>query len=150
MPPYSDAASSETLGALEPIFNLLHLPLERNDKDTLESRVENASVTANQIRKIKAVLEAQVLPCLAAAARIPGSSNSRGESTPSAATVLSEFPLGFSTGDKQVDIAAMVLRMLYIKDTRELQDQIDAAIIKMQEFTAEPKADATMRREGRG
>ncbi|KAL4537201.1 hypothetical protein Ndes2526B_g04891 [Nannochloris sp. 'desiccata'] len=146
LPPYSDATSSETLAALEPIFNLLHLPLEPNNKITIESGAENAAVTADQIRKIKAVLEAQVLPCLAAS-RIPGGS---GNSTPSAATVLSDFPLGFSTGDQGVDIAAMVLRMLYIKNMRELQDQVDAAIVKVQEITAEPTTDATMRRDGRG
>lgn len=147
LPPYSDATSSETLAALEPIFNLLHLPLEGNNKITIESGAENAAVTVDQIRKIKAVLEAQVLPCLAAS-RIPGSGS--GNSTPSAATVLSDFPLGFSTGDQGVDIAAMVLRMLYIKDMRELQDQVDAAIVKVQEITAEPTTDATMRRDGRG
>jgi RLL motif-containing protein 1 len=149
LPPYSDATSSETLAALQPIFNALHLPVEANNKDaTLESSAENARSTADQIRKIKAVLEAQVLPCLAAAARIPASSGDG--AAPSAATVLSDFPLGFSTGDQGVDVAAMVLRMLYIKDTRELQDQIDAAIVKMQEITAEPKTDATMRKDGRG
>ncbi len=128
----------ETLTALKPIFNLLHLSLE-------ESAAKDASITAEDIRRVKAVLEAQVLPCLAAA-RSPGG----GGEAPSAATVLSDLPLGFSTGDQVVDIAATVLRMLYIKDMRELQDQVDAAIVKMQEFTAEPKTDATMRREGRG
>ncbi len=97
---------------------------------------------------MKAVLEAQILPCLAAA-RLPAGSGDAA-AAPSAAMVLSDFPLGFSTGDQGVDIAATVLRMLYIKDMRELQDQVDAAIVKMQEFTAEPKTDATMRREGRG
>jgi RLL motif containing protein 1 len=140
LPPYSDATSPETLAALKPIFSLLHIPLEEKTNNTSENG--NSTITAEQIRKIKGVLESQVLPCLAAARKTAG-----GNGDASAAAVLSDFPLGFSTGDPGVDIAATVLRMLYIKDMRELQDQIDAAIVKMQEITAEPKTDATMRRD---
>lgn len=127
-----------------PIFTSLHVSLEEiNKKNTEGGDVQNTAITVEHIRKAKAVLESQVLPCLAAS-RIPGSGGDA-----SAASVLSGFPLGFSTGDQGVDIAATVLRMLYIKDMRELQDQIDAAIVKMQEITADPKTDGAMHKTGR-
>jgi hypothetical protein len=38
-----------------------------------------------------------------------------------AAAMLAQYPLGFSTGDGAADLAATILRMLYIKDLRALQ-----------------------------
>ena len=129
---------------MKPIFTSLHISLEENNKNNTEGGdAQNTVITVEHIRKAKAVLESQVLPCLAAS-RIPGS-----EGDASAASVLTGLPLGFSTGDQGVDIAATVLRMLYIKDMRELQDQIDSAIVKMQEITADPKTDGAMHKTGR-
>ena len=116
---------------LSQVLESLRVPLETQ-----------GTITPDDLRKAKGVLEAQVLPCLAEAARVPGSQVN-------AATVLSGFPLGFSTGDPAIDLAATVLRMLYIKDMRELQDQVDAAIVKMQELTADPKTDAAAGKVGR-
>ncbi len=45
---------------------------------------------------------------------------------------LRDVPLGFGTGDAKIDAAATVLRMLYIRDLRALQTQIDQAIVAVQ------------------
>ena len=52
---------------------------------------------------------------------------------------LDELPLGFNTGDKDVDRAATVLRLLYISDMKELQITINDIIVAVQNFTADPK-----------
>ncbi|KAK9841718.1 hypothetical protein WJX74_010795 [Apatococcus lobatus] len=59
------------------------------------------------------------------------------------------FPLGFTTGDKQLDVAATVLRMLFIKDLRLLQSSVDESIVAIQEFTANPRTDSALGRIGR-
>ncbi|KAK9868289.1 hypothetical protein WJX84_005579 [Apatococcus fuscideae] len=59
------------------------------------------------------------------------------------------FPLGFTTGDEQLDMAATVLRMLYIKDLRLLQSSVDESIVAIQEFTANPRTDSALGRIGR-
>lgn len=71
-----------------------------------------------------------------------------------AATQLShldvdKFPLGFTTGDKKTDVAATILRMLYIKDLRGLQTIVDETLVNVQNYTANPKTDAALGRIGR-
>eukprot|EP00890_Picochlorum_soloecismus_P000952 jgi/Picsp_1/1858/NSC_05325-R1_homeobox prox 1 len=51
------------------------------------------------------------------------------------------IPIGFITGDAVVDKAARVLRVLYAKDFRRLQNAIDDAIVKQQEITANPRTE---------
>ena len=51
------------------------------------------------------------------------------------------IPLGFQTGDEQVDMAARVLRILHIKELRRLQNAIDDAIVAHQEVTANPRTE---------
>jgi len=59
------------------------------------------------------------------------------------------FPLGFETGDKEVDRAATVLRMLYVNDLKNLQQKINEVIIAIQNFTAAPKADSKLVKVGK-
>jgi RLL motif-containing protein 1 len=47
------------------------------------------------------------------------------------ALTLRDFPLGFSTGDDQLDEAATVLRLLYVADLKDLQSDINATISEM-------------------
>lgn len=51
------------------------------------------------------------------------------------------IPLGFQTGNEQVDMAARVLRILHIKELRRLQNAIDDAIVAHQEVTANPRTE---------
>lgn len=59
-----------------------------------------------------------------------------------------DFPLGFHTGDAAVDNLAMLLRMLYIKDLRSLQSAIDRMLVQVQEYTANPRTDASLGKVG--
>mmetsp|Transcript_37523 Transcript_37523/g.105968 ORF Transcript_37523/g.105968 Transcript_37523/m.105968 type:complete len:249 (+) Transcript_37523:177-923(+) len=90
----------------------------------------------------------KVVNQLLSEAVLPASKVGPGNGSESMHTTAVDFPLGFSTGDDGVDTAAKVLRMLYIKDLRELQTQIDHAIVSMQELTADPKTDATLGKVG--
>lgn len=57
--------------------------------------------------------------------------------------------MGFETGDRLVDRAATVLRMLYIKDLRDLQSEIDRVLVSVQELTANPRTDSKLGKVGR-
>lgn len=59
------------------------------------------------------------------------------------------LPLGFQTGDATVDSAATLLRLLYVRDLRKLQSSIDQTIVQIQEWTSNPKTDATLGKVGR-
>jgi RLL motif-containing protein 1 len=56
---------------------------------------------------------------------------------------LDDLPLGFNTGDKDIDRAATVLRLLYVNDMKELQSKINDLIVAVQNFTADPKVHPT-------
>ena len=71
-----------------------------------------------------------------------------GDTKPSTSDLLANFPLGFTTGDAEVDQAATVLRALYVRDLRELQTQIDDVVEGVQAVTANPKT--TVGGEGSG
>lgn len=59
------------------------------------------------------------------------------------------FDAGFETGDAPLDRAVRVLRMLFVKDLRDLQTSIDETIVAAQEFTANPKTDTRQGKVGR-
>ncbi|KAK9844113.1 hypothetical protein WJX81_004754 [Elliptochloris bilobata] len=59
------------------------------------------------------------------------------------------YPLGFATGEAALDTAATVLRLLYLRDLRTLQTQIDETLVRVQEFTANPRTNAHLGRVGR-
>lgn len=65
-----------------------------------------------------------------------------------------EFPileaeLGFSMGDPMLNNAAKILRLLYIQDLRNLQTQINEAIVGVQNITANPKTDTKLGKVGK-
>ena len=62
---------------------------------------------------------------------------------------LEDFPLGFDTQDAVVNQVAVVLRMLYISDFRELQNDLNALIVLGQEYTANPKTNSGLGKVGR-
>lgn len=62
---------------------------------------------------------------------------------------LEQVPLGFSTGNAQVDRTAAVIRLLHIRDLHKLQNAINDAVADMQAVTANPKTDSRLGRVGR-
>ena len=51
--------------------------------------------------------------------------------------------------DAKLEDAARVLRMLHVRQLRQLQDSVNRVIESLQEFTANPKTDAKLGRVGR-
>jgi len=66
-------------------------------------------------------------------------------------TLLNENPdiLEFSTGDELVDAAIAILRLMYIRDIRETQTQLNAVISAVQNYTSNPKTNHKLGRVGR-
>lgn len=61
---------------------------------------------------------------------------------------IAEMPLGFDTGDKIINEAAKVLRLLYIQDLRALQTKINEAIVTVQSLVADPRTDSKLGKVG--
>jgi RLL motif-containing protein 1 len=51
---------------------------------------------------------------------------------------LNDFPLGFDTGDIDINDVCLVLRMLHLYDLRELQHDLNSLLVMGQEYTANP------------
>eukprot|EP01111_Echinosteliopsis_oligospora_P005597 TRINITY_DN1905_c0_g1_i1.p1 TRINITY_DN1905_c0_g1~~TRINITY_DN1905_c0_g1_i1.p1 ORF type:complete len:237 (+),score=59.89 TRINITY_DN1905_c0_g1_i1:107-817(+) len=60
-----------------------------------------------------------------------------------------KFPLGFDTGENEVNRASTILRLLYISDLRELQTRINDAVVTVQGFTADPRTNSKLGKIGR-
>jgi len=78
--------------------------------------------------------------------KIMGSSIS---ATSGAAFPYETSDLGFETGDAVLDNACRVLRLLHIKDLRDLQTRINEIIVAVQIHTADPKTDQRLGVVGR-
>lgn len=63
--------------------------------------------------------------------------------------VLDELALGFCTGDDGVDRVSRMLRLLFVRDLRELQDRVNDAVARMQEVTGDARTDSRLGRVGR-
>lgn len=63
---------------------------------------------------------------------------------------LEDVPSGVGlNGDAEVERAVAVARLLHVNDLRRLQSDVDAFLVSMQEYTADPKTDSRMGRVGR-
>jgi len=92
----------------------------------------------------------EVLPTVAAtSSSSSAAAGASGAAAPTAAALLEGVPLGFATGDAAVDRAGALLRLLYLRDLRALQSAVDAAVVEAQEYTANPRTDASLGRVGR-
>lgn len=63
---------------------------------------------------------------------------------------LDKTELGFDTGDYIINEAAKILRLLHIKDLRDLQSHINEAIVSVQALIANPKTDSRLGKVGKG
>lgn len=59
---------------------------------------------------------------------------------------MNEF---FTFADYIINDAAKIVRLLHIKDLRDLQTDINAAIVAVQALTANPKTDSRLGKVGR-
>lgn len=57
--------------------------------------------------------------------------------------------LGFTTGNKHVDAAAIILRVLYVLDVRQSQNQLNEIVTFLQRFTANPKTNPNLGKVGK-
>merc|ERR1711879_337914 len=55
----------------------------------------------------------------------------------------------FDTNDELVNAAATILRMMYIKDLRETQTQLNQVTSELQDYTANPKTNSQLGKVGR-
>ncbi|XP_067942143.1 RNA transcription, translation and transport factor protein-like isoform X2 [Watersipora subatra] len=62
---------------------------------------------------------------------------------------LDTLSMGFATGDYITDEAVKILRLLHIRNLRELQSKINQALVSVQKVTAEPKTDQRLGKIGR-
>jgi len=61
---------------------------------------------------------------------------------------IEQMSLGFDTGDKIINEAAKVLRLLYIQDLRTLQTKINETIVNVQSLVADPRTDSKLGKIG--
>nr|VZI14291.1 unnamed protein product [Spirometra erinaceieuropaei] len=59
-----------------------------------------------------------------------------------------EICLGFDVADPQVRAAAVALRLMHCSELRQLQNQINSAIVQVQKLTADPKTDEKLGQVG--
>ncbi|XP_065057513.1 RNA transcription, translation and transport factor protein-like [Rhopilema esculentum] len=62
---------------------------------------------------------------------------------------INEIDLGFQVNDSAVKEAAKILRLLHLHELRDLQTQINKAIVLVQRQTANPKTDQSLGKVGR-
>lgn len=125
-PPFTDLHGPQVSQALSALFQLLHV-------DT------STGGLLEHLQASKEVLRDGVLPSLTDAS----------VQHAFASTTLDTALLGFETGDPVVDRLATVLRLLYIRDLRQLQTTIDRMVVEVQEFTANPRTDSSLGKVGR-
>jgi RLL motif-containing protein 1 len=61
---------------------------------------------------------------------------------------LEKVTLGFDTRDKSLNDVCKIVRLLHLRNLRQLQTQIDSAMVSAQSITADPKTDQTLGKTG--
>ena len=98
------------------------------------STIRGSGITLDDVSKCAYRIEREIIPLLK-------NGGSLGFSLDDDEKIRETIPLGFSTGDDTVDLAARVLRILHIKELCRLQNAIDDAIVKHQDLTANPRTE---------
>lgn len=135
--------SSKPTGSANPLDNL-----DFNDAD-FKAGVASLSMIlkvpphANHLEQLKAI-SLLVKDRLSKEALEKSSSQKKGVQVP-----LDKTELGFETGDYIINEAAKIVRLLHIKELRDLQTQINSAIVGVQTLTANPKTDSRLGKVGR-
>jgi RLL motif-containing protein 1 len=75
--------------------------------------------------------------------------NKNNSSSAASSLTIHDFPLGFDTSDEIVNQLSVVMKMLYLFDFRELQNDLNSLIVLGQEYTSNPKTNSSLGRVGR-
>jgi RLL motif containing protein 1 len=159
LPPYSDAASDNVVAAIQQVCDILHL----SSSSSLYPPTTTEDREAQVLQRINAITEMlEVLPIFLDISTkstivameedvVEEGESGQDQQQQQKQLLLTRFPLGFNTGDDDVDRAATLLRMMYIKDLRELQTMVDQGIVDVQEKTVRTidMADAALGKVGR-
>lgn len=137
LPPFADTASPAVAAAVMRMLRTLHMDQEE--------------VTPSTVERLSSVLDTQVLPALPGDedTAAPSGTGRQGVSAAGPIALLAGFPLGFSTGSPLSDAAATILRMLYLRDLRGLQDVVDRELERVQASTVGAMADKAYGRPAR-
>ena len=141
LPPLPDVTSDAMFAALLQLQRLLHVEAGEASPEGLQrahamlescvlpalaelakqqQRQQAGEQQQEQQRQEPQQQQPDVPPAAAGMDGAGGGSGGTAQQAAAAAT-LAQYPLGFSTGDGAADLAATILRMLYIKDLRALQ-----------------------------
>jgi len=135
----SDYSSAQFKAALTELTNLLNIPMH-----------EDPNVLLNTIQKmVKSKFSKTTLATIVDSKTTQPTSSALHNDT---SINGDKFPLGFTTGESQTNVvvvASTILRLLYIKDLRELQTSINDLIVAVQSFTANPRTNTVLGKVGR-
>ena len=126
---------------LDAIGALLSLPRQLSplNKDKEGEEEDNVKYLERIANKIRLFLKKDSLQALQTALSSPPSSSSFSFSSSSfSSSSISDFPLGFDTGDETVNSIALVLRLLHVHDLRTLQQDVNSIVARAQQHTANP------------
>lgn len=159
-PPFVDLGTGAVRRACDELCGALGVAKDNDDGD---EDGDAALALARRLERAEGALTERYLPAASAfaeAARrapsirspLPASasaSTATSSASSFAAALLDAQPLGFTVGDALVDRGARGLRWLYVKDLALLQKKVDAAIVGVQDRTANPRTDAALGKVGR-
>jgi hypothetical protein len=140
LPPFPDLDTPETQAAMRQIMGMLGLetPVGSADRVVIEKDVHRAI----------AVLETELLPVAEWSQELADKAENVKALTPS--QILSSMvPLGFATGDDEIDLVSRVVRLSHLKDLRNLQTEVDDVLTSVQELTANPKTNVASGKVGK-
>ena len=143
---YEDHGESTPIGAPRESFR-------RSSRVTAGEEYNKAAEAAAQRRRdhehIRRICERAGVPCESGPLQALRGLRETQSGAAACAIDLAQFPLGFSTGDDEVDRVATVLRILYLSDLRELQNGVNELLVTAQEYTANPVTNAHLGKVGR-
>lgn len=139
LPPFPDLYTPETQAAIRRIMGMLGLEPSVGSGDRIDEK---------DVHRAIAVLETELLPVAEWSQELAEKAENVKALTPS--QILSSMvPLGFATGDDEIDLVSRVVRLSHLKDLRNLQTEVDDVLTSVQELTANPKTSVASGKVGK-
>lgn len=133
---------------------------DNNESDTMEID-SNTNYMVDEINKLGAMIQlerqdnendADYLQRISTVIRLcltSGSIETLKSKTVPGNLTINDFPVGFDTKDQILNQVSVVIKMLYLLDFRELQNDLNTLIVLGQEYTANPRTNSAMGKVGR-